>query len=70
MIMKHQHQALASYHRAKMNTQDRFEAIRDDEQGELGSWLILAAGLAIAAGAAVGTLSGWFGDKVTAITDN
>jgi len=70
MMIKQQHKALATYHRAKMNTQERLEEMVEDEQGELGSWLILAAGLAIAAGAAVGTLSGWFSDKVDAITSN
>ncbi len=41
-----------------------------EERGEIGSWLILAAGLAIAAGAAVALLGPWLGTKVTAITSN
>ncbi len=48
------------------NVQDRVT----DERGEIGSWLILAAGLAIAAGAAVALLGPWLGTKVTDITSN
>ena len=70
MITNFQHQTLARYHRAKMETQDRLEDMCEDEQGELGSWLILAAGLALAAGAAVGLLDTWFGEKVDAIREN
>ncbi len=43
--------------------------LRNDE-GEIGSWLILAAGLAIAAAAAVVALGPWLAGKVTAITSN
>lgn len=69
-MIKYQHKALAQYHQAQMKAQDRAAEMRDDERGELGSWLILAAGLAIAAGAAVTTLGPWFTGKVSAITGN
>ncbi len=55
-------------------TKDRIsrlaERVAEDERGEIGSWLILAAGLAIAAGAAVGLLGPWLNTKVTTITSN
>jgi len=41
-----------------------------NENGEIGSWLILAAGLAVAAAAAVVALGPWVAGKVTAITAN
>lgn len=41
-----------------------------DERGELGSWMILAAGLAVAAAAAVAVLGPWFSSKATNITRN
>ena len=69
-MQKYQHRALAQYHQAQMKAQDLAEEMRDDERGELGSWLILAAGLAIAAGAAVTALAPWFTGKVSAITGN
>lgn len=69
-MMNYQHKALARYQQLKMEARDRADEMVHDERGELGSWLILAAGLAIAAGAAVGTLSGWFDGKVSDITSN
>lgn len=57
--------------------QDRRNATADflnsklsDERGEIGSWLILAAGLAIAAAAAGAALNGWIDTRVTDITSN
>jgi hypothetical protein len=44
--------------------------VMSEERGEIGSWLILAAGLAVAAGAAVGLLGPWLNTKVTTITSN
>lgn len=44
--------------------------LRRDERGELGSWMILAAGLAVAAVAAVALLGPWFNTKTTSITNN
>ena len=41
-----------------------------DEQGEMGSWLIVAAGLAIAAAAVVEVLDGWFTEKAEEIKKN
>lgn len=48
----------------------RLQAKMADERGEIGSWLILAAGLAIAAGLAVVALGPWIAGKVTDITNN
>lgn len=67
----------ASLIRGGIAIQNGREAVSDfvaarlsDERGEIGSWLILAAGLAIAAGAAVALLGPWLGTKVTNITSN
>lgn len=38
-----------------------------EERGEVGSWLIMAAGLAAGAVAAVAILEGWFEDKAKEI---
>ena len=38
------------------------------ERGEIGSWLILAAALAIAAGLAGAGLATWIGEKAESIT--
>ena len=69
-MQKYQYRALAQYHHAESKAQDLAARLRDDERGELGSWLILAAGLALAAGAAVATLGPWFDGKVSDITGN
>jgi hypothetical protein len=55
---------------ASEEAKDLARRIRSEERGEMGSWLILAAGLAAAAVAAVGLLATWFNTKVTAITAN
>lgn len=51
-------------------TMDKAAELREDERGELGSWLILAAGLAVAAAAAIALLGPWFNTKVGQITAN
>ena len=63
--------------RGGMALQDRREATAEfvssklgDERGEIGSWLILAAGLAIAAAAAGVALDNWIDGRVTDITSN
>lgn len=60
--------AAVHYQVTKARIQELVERFVKDERGELGSWLILAAGLAIAAAAAVAALSPWFQGKVTNIT--
>lgn len=50
---------------AKESVKDR---LRDD-QGEMGSWLIMAAGLALAAIAVLGILQGWFTDRANDISE-
>jgi hypothetical protein len=69
-MMNYQHKALAKYHIGRMRLTDLAERARDDERGEMGSWMILAAGLAAAAVTAVGLLTTWFGTKTTEITGN
>lgn len=47
------------------------EAVRTamrDERGEIGSWLVLAAGLAVLAGAAVAAIGPWVTNHIQAIT--
>ncbi|MGB5755663.1 MAG: hypothetical protein WBM50_02010 [Acidimicrobiales bacterium] len=63
-------QTAVRYQIAKAKAADAVESFLDDERGELGSWLILAAGLAVAAAAAVALLAPWFNTKVTQITAN
>ena len=58
------------YMSAKSVVTERAQRIGRDERGELGSWMILAAGLAVAAVAAVALLGPWFNQKTTAITSN
>jgi hypothetical protein len=55
------------YSLAKTTVTDR---IARDERGEIGSWMILAAGLAVAAAAAVALLGPWFDEKANDITKN
>ncbi len=52
---------------AKAAVSDR---LTRDERGEIGSWMILAAGLAVAAAAAVALLGPWFDEKANDITSN
>ncbi len=47
---------------------DLVRKLMSEERGEMGSWMILAAGLAAAALTAVTALTTWFGKKTTAIT--
>lgn len=49
---------------------DRVDRMQRDERGEIGSWMILAAGLAAAAAAAVLVLGPWFDQKAADITSN
>lgn len=58
------------YQLTRMTVQERLSAAGGDERGEIGSWLIVAAGLAIAAAAAVGPLGDWIGERVLEITNN
>ncbi len=51
----------------KMAMSDR---LARDERGEIGSWMILAAGLAVAAAAAIALLGPWFDEKANDITKN
>jgi hypothetical protein len=69
-MLKTQHRMLANYRYAQMRVSDLARQTRDDEGGEMGSWMILAAGLAVAAVAAVAALGPWFQTKVTSITSN
>ena len=46
------------------------DRVARNERGEIGSWMILAAGLAVAAVAAIGILKPWFSKKATEITKN
>ncbi len=55
------------YAMAKTAVSDR---LTRDERGEIGSWMILAAGLAVAAAAAVLVLGPWFEEKAGEITEN
>lgn len=41
-----------------------------NERGEIGSWMIMAAGLAVAAAAAIAVLGPWFTTKAGKITAN
>jgi len=41
-----------------------------DENGEVGSWLIFAALIAAAAAIAGGVIAGWFQDKANAVAQN
>lgn len=49
---------------------DRAKRLVTDEKGEIGSWLILAAGLVVAAGIAATALDGWIQGVVARITAN
>ncbi len=58
------------YSIARNSVTDRLDRIGRDERGEIGSWMILAAGLAVAAAAAVLVLGPWFDEKAAEITEN
>ena len=58
------------YSLARISVTDRLERVGSDERGEIGSWMILAAGLAVAAAAAVAVLGPWFDQKAGDITSN
>ncbi len=59
------------YSVAKTTITGRLERLAArDERGEIGSWMILAAGLAVAAAAAVALLGPWFSKKTGDITKN
>jgi len=49
---------------------DRLEHAIEDQSGELGSWMILAAALAAAAVAVAGILGPWLSEKASDITSN
>ncbi len=61
---------LTLYTVTKVMVTRRVERFAQDERGEIGSWMILAAGLAVAAAAAVLALKPWFDKKTTDITKN
>ena len=46
------------------------ESKMTEERGEIGSWLILAAGLAVVAGFVATQLDGWLRTKVGLVTQN
>ena len=62
--------AMINWHLAKSRMGERVRDVVTNEDGEMGSWLIVAAGLAAAAAAVVGILEGWFEDKANDITSN
>ena len=53
---------------AKSKVTDLAASLFSEQRGEMGSWMILAAGLAAAAATAVGFLATWFAKKTTDIT--
>lgn len=55
---------------AKSTVSRGLDRVAQNERGEIGSWMILAAGLALAAAAAVALLGPWFADKAADITKN
>ncbi|MEM9133655.1 MAG: hypothetical protein AAF962_02490 [Actinomycetota bacterium] len=63
-------QAGVRCHLLRTHLRDRWDAAVDDERGEVGSWMIVAAGLAAAAVAIVGILGPWLQDQANAITGN
>lgn len=59
--------------RGQLATEDAKDLARrlaSEDRGEIGSWMILAAGLAAAAVTAAAALTTWLGNKTTAITSN
>lgn len=61
---------LVLYVQARTAIGEGVERLHHDERGEIGSWMILAAGLAVAAAAAVAVLGPWFDQKAADITSN
>lgn len=55
---------------ARAQVSQRIDDAVRDERGEIGSYMILAAGVALAAGAAVAILTPWFSQKATEIVAN
>lgn len=51
-----------------INARTRLQDALDDERGEVGSWMIVAAGLAGAAVAVVAIVAPWLEDQARAIT--
>lgn len=49
---------------------ERARTMANDERGEIGSWMIVAAGLAAAAAAAIALIGPWIGTKAQAIVSN
>ena len=70
MMLEQQVAAVLAVARIRAAMAQRTEELRADQRGEVGSWLILAAALAIAAAAVGGSLSGWIGEKGAEITSN
>lgn len=62
-----EHQMIAAQVKVQVALQRVQEALKS-ERGEIGSWLILAAALAIAAGLAGAGLATWIGEKAESIT--
>lgn len=60
----------AAYSVIQAGVSHRLETAMRGDRGEIGSWMILAAGLAAAAVAALALLTPWFGEKATDITNN
>lgn len=59
--------------RGQLAAQDGKELARrlaSEDRGEVGSWMIMAAGLAAAAAAAIALIGPWLNTKATAITGN
>lgn len=56
------------YQLLRSRLKDRWDTAAQDERGEVGSWMIVAAGLAAAAVVIVGILGPWLEDQANAIT--
>ncbi len=59
--------------RGQLAAEDGKELVRrlaSEDRGEVGSWMIMAAGLAAAAAGAVALISTWINTKATTITGN
>lgn len=62
--------ALVMFTMTKAMVGDRLHEATHNDRGEIGSWMILAAGLAAAAVAAMLILTPWFSEKASDITSN
>ncbi len=58
------------YQLARTRLRDRWDEAADSERGEVGSWMIVAAGLAAAAVGIVATVGPWLQEQADAITGN